>query len=366
MGQPMFDLQRKTSASSSLVVNHSSPVSIPIAAQHDFPPYSRLVGSAELPAGTVPESPTPLQIAMDRDTSQISGMTESAPLVLRTKVAAEPLPTPMPGTNLGFSADDLIGAPPPAHGQQLSTSDPTSYFNIPISERSEHTRLNAVEREAVDQARARKGHSGSATFLQRQLPANVADSDHVTANHSLGDGDVESTLDTRCNPQDHELTSNDIEHIVYEHYPGPRAGCDQPTLPPNSNPQAQAQLVEMQVQALPSASDVLDPPSPETWGTHGSLYDGTGYGDERSSRPSTSSTAPKPTAKQACSTVAATTLFAEDSVAMARDHETLEEVIRAYAAFEEDGVSGLSEDVLEDVVADVELANRLADHSLGA
>jgi hypothetical protein len=51
---------------------------------------------------------------------------------------------------------------------------------------------------------------------------------------------------------------------------------------------------------------------------------------------------------------------------MARDHETLEEVIRAYAAFEEDGVSGLSEDVLGDVVADVELANRLADHSLGA
>ena len=51
---------------------------------------------------------------------------------------------------------------------------------------------------------------------------------------------------------------------------------------------------------------------------------------------------------------------------MARDHETLEEVIRAYAAFEEKGAFGLTDEMIGDIVADVKLAEQMADHSLGA
>jgi hypothetical protein len=52
------------------------------------------------------------------------------------------------------------------------------------------------------------------------------------------------------------------------------------------------------------------------------------------------------------------------------DHENLEEAIRAFAALEAASGSRLSEDMLEEVVADVqadvELANQMADYSLGA
>jgi hypothetical protein len=51
---------------------------------------------------------------------------------------------------------------------------------------------------------------------------------------------------------------------------------------------------------------------------------------------------------------------------MARDHETLAEVIRAYAALEEEGSSCISEEILEEIVVDVNLANDMANHCLGA
>jgi hypothetical protein len=107
-----------------------------------------------------------------------------------------------------------------------------------------------------------------------------------------------------------------------------------------------------------------------TWGTSGSLYDGTGYGGtsgSTSGRPSTSSTAPEPSSGATGDALYTTASLAQESEATARDHETLDEVIRAYAALEESGISDSDmEDAIAEVRADVELANNMADYSLGA
>ncbi|KAH7078013.1 hypothetical protein BKA63DRAFT_564557 [Paraphoma chrysanthemicola] len=370
--QPMFDLQRRSSVSSSLHVHHSSPMAIPRPAQHALPRYSVPAGPSELPVGTVPTSPGPLQIAMRRDTSQPNGALEAARPDVQTPVAPEPLPTPMPGTNFGFSQDKLAGIPQSARAQPVYASDHVDYFNIPIPESSGRTSIGSINGEAVHATPVVRDSVGSTNTQQQQVLAVNGISNTVTAD----DSSIHDIAEHKRNDPnilfegpERELSPLDIDHIVYEDYRSGSPDQNQTTQPSKGDQRTDAHTdQQMQRQPQPSGTDALPlAASPGTWGTHGSLYDGTGYGDGISSRPSTSSTAPKPGPTPASSTVVAPAdLFAEESAAMARDHETLEEVIRAYASFEEDGVMGVSEEILEDVVADVELANRLADHSLGA
>ncbi|KAH7088567.1 hypothetical protein FB567DRAFT_341924 [Paraphoma chrysanthemicola] len=368
----MFDLQRRSSVSSSLDVHHSSPMAIPRPAQQALPPYSVPVGPSEMPVGTVPTSPGPLQIALGNDTSQINGALEAARPDIQTHIAPESLPTPMPGTNFGFSQDELTGIPQSARAQPVFAPDHVDYFNIPIPESSGRTSLSSMNGEAVHARPVVRNSGGFANTQQQQILAVDGISNTVTVDDPSVHGIAEHNRNGPNVPfqgPEGELSPLDIDHVVYEDIRSGSPDRTQTTRPPKGDRRTDAKMGhQIQRQPQPSGTDALPlVASPGTWGTHGSLYDGTGYGDGISSRPSTSSTAPKHGPAPASSAVVATcTLFAEESAAMARNHETLEEVIRAYASLEEDGVMGVAADTLEDVAADVELANRLADHSLGA
>ena len=165
-----------------------------------------------------------------------------------------------------------------------------------------------------------------------------------------------------------------IEHVVFNEDPEELAPGQMPAHQIYSHRQAQAQrdiqkrAANLDIESFP-VLDMDTKPAQGTWGTHGSLYDGNGYGDTQSSssaRPSTSSTISGSPLKTMVETGFDVTSLAEESAAMARDHETLEEVIRTYAALQDEGSSGISDEMLEGVVADVQLANDMANHSLGA
>lgn len=123
----------------------------------------------------------------------------------------------------------------------------------------------------------------------------------------------------------------------------------------------------------PTRSDINEGSAHNRWGTKGSLYDGTGYGDASnpsSARPSTSSIVPEEAVAVTVEKAHDPRALARGAVANAREHSNLEEAIRAYAALEAQCTAEINEAGLEDMVAevqaDVELANDMADHSLGA
>ncbi|KAF2828733.1 hypothetical protein CC86DRAFT_368883 [Ophiobolus disseminans] len=404
--QPFFDLAlRRRSASSSMVVHHSSPVPIPIPAkQEDLLPTAAAQPSGMLP-GTIPDSPNLLQLVLDRDNFQDSTAPNSSPLRPQADVVPDPLPTPMPGTNIGFSDEDLIGKPSPPQGNKASLRETSSYFGISANDNSNNSDLSDIVGEAqhladmaaltnsftnpnagrgvmaiaaldeVEKARlfrTRVRRSGSTIEVNN-------DSDFAESQ----EGSIMGPFSTPCNElQSTEVDSSsrcfspiNIDHVVFD-FPTHNTIDRQPTHETYLVEQVQTQMgLQKQAQLWAATApqlhtlDDTDPQPVNAWGTQGSLYDGTGYGDESSSaspRPSTSSTVPREDTEVADKNVCTAALVAEDSLAMAHHHEALEEVIRAYAALEEEGASPIGEDMIGDVVADDELAHSTADCSQGA
>lgn len=172
-----------------------------------------------------------------------------------------------------------------------------------------------------------------------------------------------------------------IEHIVFEDH-----SCCSPPKYERLGQTAVAQQAHENDRTNTLALNTVDSfPRPPTrsyvdersahsrWGTKGSLYDGTGYGNATSSssaRPSISSVAPESAAQVTGEETRMPNALIHGTVAIAREHDNLEEAIRAYAALEAKCAAGISEVALEDMVAevqaDVELVNDMADHSLSA
>jgi len=349
-------------------------------------------------------------MVLERDVVQAATALNSSPVRSETEGIAEPLPTPMPGMNVGFSVEDLSGNPSPPQGQGTSFREASSYFGISVNEDSDAANFSEIVGEAqqlaeiaaspdsftnstspttagdimaiaaldeVEKARRhgnrsyRRGSSngadGNGHFVQHPQPPSAWIDETACIK-----GPVDKT-----DPTSPCSSTIDIEHIVLEVNREVNAVHSQPTNQACLNVQVQAQM-DLQQQAQlstashPQASTVNDTnlqPAHNAWGTHGSLYDGTGYGDDNSSispRPSTSSAAPSAPPEAGDNTGYMAASFAQESDAMARDHATLEKVIRACAAFEEEGASGLSDEMIGDIVADVKLAEQMADHSLGA
>jgi hypothetical protein len=421
--QPMFDLQRRerSVSTSSIVVQRSSPMPIPAAA-YPHRPGTISRRSSELPAGTIPNSPAPLQVVLDDDPDQFVLSTESSPSRAQTGTNAEHVPTPMPGTNVGFDDDDLSSVSS-GYFDSLTEVEGADYL-VPSelllgsgwataktqsldSEAAKQTQVDALKKpDRILQGEPLLG-SGKTTpeiipggeaaiqtevdALERRLVANAHHHDARTCLNSVH-------VHWKCNNCGHLRSSPLLPCLE----PGLRSPSTSPNLIEDASlvghnatdfgaaacqlthqqqsienvcptetkagerdpAQEQAQeQVQMCQKSVPQAQPIVDTGS-TSWGTHGSLYDGNGYG---CSRPSTSSASPIKIFASSNGLVRAAggpgnlpiderraqrlSSFDEESPALAKEYAAMGEVIRAYAAYENEGEAGISNDE-----ADVQLA----------
>jgi hypothetical protein len=406
--QPMFDvLERKSSVASSLEVQHSSPVPIHVPAK----PEELLRGVPAYPTGfmpeTLPNTPGPLQMALERETRRSSTESHSSPVHPQQGHGMSPMPTPMPGTSFGFCDDDLVGPPQKEHeasSLELS-SEPSSYFSVPVSENFASTDSSNVGgvadrvvytgcRDDTVSATAASCTVGTANKEPTTVyhlgthgsGSSTTRCNHNHDNHPLHDRGAGRTVCNYCRVNRRESTGSETppqntEHTLYEdntenrpkeHRFARHAYFFRPAETQNA---LQMQAHPLATSAQPTLTDSgARPATPQnTWGTDGSLYDGTGYGGvsgSTSGRPSTSSTAPGAPVKTSSGTAYTASSLALESAAMAQEHESMDEVIRTYAALEGRRTFSIGENDTEDFVAeaqaDVDLANEMADHSLGA
>jgi len=406
----MFGALRRKQSSSSLKFHHSSPVPIPTLGKLDDLPTSISVHAQQLPRGTVPNTPAPLQMALERDPVMSGAAPDSRPAHARIENYAEPPHSLTIGTNSFHEVDDTIGVELPRVEQGASLSglipESSSYFTIPVVDKhTRHSNSTSVDHDQKLDYAAQEAYLMSTMADECTSISNIV-AEAAKAGMHVSQSDRCDSVLAPCIHQGEKVRHTNmavgrqsacdrcqfnerasmgqgsspigIEHIVFNDDPEEKdmATGQMPSYLKYLHRQAQAQrdmqkrVADLNIEYFPVLD--MDPkPAQSTWGTHGSLYDGTGYGDTQSSssaRPSTSSTFPGPPLKTTCMTKTGFDVasLAEESAAMARDHETLEEVIRAYAALEDEGSSGISEEMLEGVVADVQLANDMANHSLGA
>jgi hypothetical protein len=378
----MFGVLRCKRSTSSLVVHHSSSESIPTPGRPEEVPLGISADPLGLPAGTIPNTPTPLHMVLEHDNFQACTRLDSSPAQPR-RLDVDQMLAAMPGTNLGSDNDEVVCVASSAKGVGAGLSglptEPSSYFNIPVSNTSPRSSLRGADyaSDSPISVQPQGAYFIDAIIRGSPSPVDIYSMTARSHQHDALTGRCDSML-SRCNHHDkkapHEGTARTRQ-----------TNCDTSDLPTDQpsayetylSRQAEAQLA-LQNQAHPPVAATLEPfpvldtdpkPAQNTWGTRGSIYDGTGYGDTpspSSARPSTSSTALETHAEAPEETGFTSASLALESVAMARDHETLQEVIRLHAALEEEGSSMIIEDVMGDVVADAELANKMAGHSLGA
>lgn len=153
VGVPMFGpMLRTTSCSSSLRVNHSSPITVPKSSRRTTPIFADTPsGPGFLPTGTVPDTPAPLQrasvqLAILNNAAKGSSTSPSPDDVANF----EPLPTPMPGTNLPLedvAAPGIMITSPSA--PSMHSHDPPGYFDsVLISSEEDYQRTKTLDTES--------------------------------------------------------------------------------------------------------------------------------------------------------------------------------------------------------------------------
>jgi len=105
--QPMFaPATRKLSAASDIKIHHSSPITVPLTSRNDHPMTHRTPFPTDFAVETVPKSPTPLQTMSVHEVIISKAEENSSPPAFDVTVAVDPMPTPMPGTNLPL--EDIV------------------------------------------------------------------------------------------------------------------------------------------------------------------------------------------------------------------------------------------------------------------
>lgn len=136
--KPMFDLtmHRRSVSGSSLEVHHSPPMTVPGSARQATP-YNIFPPVTDLPAGTIPDTPGPMQRAFNRDPANYATWRNASPTPFENYAPSTPVLTPLPGTNLSVGDIDpeLVPLPPSANPStvHLGRSAP-GYFDIPVDE----------------------------------------------------------------------------------------------------------------------------------------------------------------------------------------------------------------------------------------
>lgn len=100
--EPYFDMSKLVRSSPpDSVVSHSSPIMIPSRPAQQDTSFNATANSQSLPAGTIPDSPAPLQKALKNDPNIMVSSPQSSP-EFEMSDPRDQLPTPMPGMNLTF------------------------------------------------------------------------------------------------------------------------------------------------------------------------------------------------------------------------------------------------------------------------
>ncbi|KAF1978370.1 hypothetical protein BU23DRAFT_563981 [Bimuria novae-zelandiae CBS 107.79] len=175
MNEPMFGpMTRTTSGSSSLRVHRSSPITVPTASRNATPMANGTPpGLGAFPVNTVPDSPAPLQRAYVQEAiinNAAKTSTYSDPSDLGIEV--DPLPTPMPGTNLPLedaTAPGIMVTSPSAPSMRRGSAQ--GYFDsIVVADESGFERTKTLDTE-----------SGFPTFGNTNSEAIG----NITAEHSI-------------------------------------------------------------------------------------------------------------------------------------------------------------------------------------
>ncbi|KAF2632440.1 hypothetical protein BU25DRAFT_406971 [Macroventuria anomochaeta] len=131
-----LNLHKRSISGSSLEVMHSSPMTVPGSARQ-MTPYNVPPPSTDLPAGTIPDTPGPMQRAFNRDPANHVPWQNASPTPLERYAPSTPVLTPLPGTNLtvGDLDPELVPLPPSINSSlaQIGQGNP-GYFDIPVEE----------------------------------------------------------------------------------------------------------------------------------------------------------------------------------------------------------------------------------------
>jgi hypothetical protein len=134
----MFELNmhRRSVSGSSSEVQHSSPMTVPGSARQRTP-YALFLSSNDLPAGTIPDTPGPMQRAFNRDPANHIPWQNASSTPLERYAPSTPVLTPLPSTNLSVEDVDpeLVLLPPSINPSvvQVGQGNP-GYFDISVGE----------------------------------------------------------------------------------------------------------------------------------------------------------------------------------------------------------------------------------------
>lgn len=132
LDKPMFELamHHRSTSGSSLEIHHSSPMTVPGSARQATP-YNTFPPAMDLPAGTVPDTPGPMQRAFDCDPANHIPWHITSPIPVKRCTPSTPALTPLPDTNLSVEDVDpeLVPLPPSVDPftVHLSRSTPGHY-----------------------------------------------------------------------------------------------------------------------------------------------------------------------------------------------------------------------------------------------
>jgi hypothetical protein len=342
----------------------------------------------ELPPGTVPGSPAPLQKALETDPDQSVLSAEASPIYPHTRLSEEPVPTPLPGTNVGFDDSDTVGPSSSLVRDTVCSGKPGNCFNV-LSEHNPGvvTRISPIDitcdNESADPEASIVHLSGRKQASTVKIDGGPWIPQHLAAAANPSSHDAMLIGYFNCTNDDRIANDDSTDHTwsLEDRLPAfwVRPDADRPLPRPLSS---EHNLVQLRTQAYlqkranshvapdtrPITSDVVGA-VPTPWGTHGSLYDGTGYGDDSNSispRPSVSFRS----GREAITDTMNNSVYTAEANAptfqkrhvqgpsslKANAHEMLDDAICAYAVQEKERASAKidtkSEGVAKIVVAD--------------
>ena len=259
-----------------------------------------------MPAGTLPESPTPFQIALDMDATDSGPLRSIPPTPMLDFAANAPMPTPMPGTNLSLEDVNptiIVHSASVASNTTQTPQEPPSYFDIPcnnhiITQHADSTTATACNTAALNRS-YRVGAAG--VHDKRNTPSPgpsiVSDLSAQSPETSPVDcsGDIFPLNHSRARENHGSETSNEPGHCNYRTLRYRRANGTvaersiflQSDGEPRQDMRSESDTGDYDYTAWDGMSTTTGTSGSNglqrrrsTWSRHTGLYDGTGYGDE--------------------------------------------------------------------------------------
>ncbi|KAF2281492.1 uncharacterized protein EI97DRAFT_438832 [Westerdykella ornata] len=294
--QILFVRKRTSPDTSEVGIHRSSPIAVPGSRQSTPPP------KASLPGGTIPDTPGHLTRAMQASPgfSDSPGSSPERPELSAMLAMREPIPTPMPGTNLTF--EDIKPPDVPMVSPAVRSMGTNGYFS-----------LDMVANEG----------SGVSTELTFDAPTG-------RASHSKRSGKDDMTRRSECVDEWERVDSRIV--VALQNF---EELCRIHVEPQEAEPAVNRQGQDTE----PSEGEPKSVRCEIRWGQHAGMYDGSGYAaptpiqtDGAISADITDATANPSNGAIRDSRYSISSIGARSSL---DDREYLQEIIRAYSVFDE-------------------------------